>query len=134
MQPSIDGFCGCVQNRGDRGGISIMCPNGQRPTGVLEKNTFYTEPGCPAIYVNPAVKDCDADLKKIGNIIDGQKQMVEMPQLSFNPPPPTLNATRGSFNIIAVTDTPGASVHFTMDGSRPTEKSKIMPKDGINLP
>ena len=44
---------GCVQNRGDRGGISIMCPNGKRPTGVLEKNTFYTEPGCPAIYVNP---------------------------------------------------------------------------------
>ena len=99
---------GCVQNRGDRGGISIMCPNGQRPTGVLEKNTFYTEPGCPAIYVNPAVKDCDADLKKIGNIIDGQKQMVEMPQLSFNPPPPTLNATRGSFNIIAVTGYAGS--------------------------
>ena len=125
---------GCVQNRGDRGGISIMCPNGQRPTGVLEKNTFYTEPGCPAIYVNPAVKDCDADLKKIDNVIDGQKQMVEMPQLSFNPPPPTLNATRGSFNIIAVTDTPGASLHFTLDGSRPTEESKVMPKDGINLP
>ena len=99
-----------------------------------KKNTFYTEPGCPAIYVNPAVKDCDADLKKIGNVIDGPKQMVEMPQLSFNPPPPTLNATRGSFNIIAVTDTPGSSLRFTLDGSRPTENSKVMPKDGINLP
>merc|ERR1711871_341230 len=60
--------------------------------------------------------------------------MVVMPQLSFDPPTPLLNATHGTFKVIAVTTTPAASIRFTLDGSRPKETSTIMPEDGIELP
>ena len=56
-----------------------------------------------------------------------------MPQLSFNPPSPADKATSGVFNMIAVTTTPGATIRYTLDGSRPTESSAPMPDKGLNL-
>ena len=134
ISDNIFDHSGCVQNRDDRGGIAVMCPNGQRPSGLLKDNSFFTEPGCPAIFVNPSVKDCDGNLKQIGNVVNGNQKMVVMPQLSFNPPSPLTKLTNGSLNVIAVTTTPGASIRFTLDGSRPTHASRLMPKNGIELP
>lgn len=63
-------YDGCVQNRGDRGGLAVMCPGGHRPSGVVSGNSFYTKssPDCdgvPAIYVNPSVKGCGDNLTMV---------------------------------------------------------------------
>ena len=58
-----------------------------------------------------------------------------MPQVSFNPPAPTDNATSGVYNVIGVSDTAGATIRYTLDGSRPSETSPMLdPEGGINLP
>eukprot|EP00756_Hemistasia_phaeocysticola_P062003 Hpha_TRINITY_DN5423_c0_g1::TRINITY_DN5423_c0_g1_i1::g.192524::m.192524 len=129
--------CGCVQNRGDRGGVAVMCPNKNKPSGDLSQNTFFTLPGCPAI--NPAFKGCDSELVQTGNQIvdytsEGAAKLVDIPQLSFNPPSPKDKDTSGVFNVIAVTTTPGATIRYTLDGSRPTATSPVMPVKGLNLP
>jgi len=130
--------CGCIQNRGDRGGVSIMCPGGHKPSGVLSNNTFLTLPGCPGIA--SAFPGCDGDLKQDGNAIELYNPdpianiQVEMPQLSFNPPAPDDNATSGLFNVIGVTRTVNATLRYTLDGSRPTLNSPVIPQAGLNLP
>jgi hypothetical protein len=129
--------CGCVQNRGDRGAVGVMCPNRNKPSGNLSDNTFFTLPDCPAI--NTAFPGCDSELVQANNSISAYDQdapgMVIEPQLSFNPPAPTDTATHGLWNVVAVTSTPGATVRYTLDGSRPTEASPAMDSvKGINLP
>jgi len=130
--------CGCTQNRNDRGAVAVMCPNGNKPSGKLQNNTFYTEAGCPA--VNPAFQGCDDNLSQRGNVFIPYSSdalpggIVSLPQLSFNPPSPDCTSTSGVYNTIAVTDTPNATIRYTLDGSRPTLKSKVMPKHGLDLP
>ena len=129
---------GCIQNRGDRGGVAVMCPGGHKPSGEMENNIFYVLSNCPAIV--PAFKGCDSDLNQTGNRVVAYEDasdiggMVAMPQLSYNPPPPTDTATHGTWNIVAVTKTKDAIVRYTLDGSRPSAKSDIMPASGISLP
>ena len=129
--------CGCVQNRGDKGAIAVMCPNKQKPSGQLYNNTFFTLPGCPAI--NPAFAGCADGLTQVGTQVydyhDSSAQLlVEMPQVSFNPPAPSDTDTSGVFNVIAVTSTNGAVIRYTLDGSRPTAASNVMPPQGLQLP
>jgi hypothetical protein len=128
--------CGCVQNRGDRGGIAVMCPGGHQPSGHISDNVFFLCPGniTPAIFVNPALPHCADDLIMSGNTIDGSAPLVTMPQVSFNPPAPTDNATTGNLPVLGVTTTPGATIRYTLDGSRPSESSPIVdPEAGIIL-
>eukprot|EP00759_Apiculatamorpha_spiralis_P028711 PhF_6_TR31193/c1_g1_i1/m.45749 len=125
---------GCVQNRDDRGGIAVMCPGGFVPTGNLVNNTFYTCPNVPAIYPNPSVPHCAASLNQTNTRIDPPQKMVDMPQLSFNPPDPVCTDMQGAYNVIGVTTTSGATIHYTLDGSRPTQDSPILPASGINIP
>lgn len=41
----------------------------------------------------------------------------------------------GVYNVIGVTDTAGATIRYTLDGSRPSETSPILdPVAGIDLP
>jgi hypothetical protein len=54
-----------------------------------------------------------------------------MPQVSINPPPPTSTAPTGSMPVIAVTKTEGATLRYTLDGSRPSEASPVVPAKGI---
>jgi len=78
-------YDGCVQARGDHGGVAIMCPNGHAPSGVIEDNTFLTCPGgIGGIYVNPDVKDCAANLTITRNA-NNTIAMVEQPQVNINP-------------------------------------------------
>ena len=118
-------YAGCIQNRGDRGGIAVMCPNNQKPSGNVSANSFITCPGVPAI--SQRVDGCDSDLLMEGNIINPPSGIVEMPQISFNPPSPQSTATYGTLGVIAVTETANATIRYTMDGSRPTETSPIFP-------
>lgn len=129
--------CGCIQNRGDRGAIAVMCPNNQKPSGYLANNTFFTLPGCPAI--NPKYPGCDDNITQVGTEVydyhtSGSEILVEMPQVSFNPPAPTDTATSGTFNVLAVTSTKGAVIRYTLDGSRPTASSNVMPAKGLEIP
>eukprot|EP00946_MAST-07B_sp_MAST-7B-sp1_P001728 g1728.t1 len=129
--------CGCVQNRGDRGAVGVMCPNHNKPSGNLSNNVFFTLPECPAI--NVAFKGCDDGLIQKDNSISEYNQnspgMVIEPQLSFDPPSPADTATSGMWKIIAVTETKGATIRYTLDGSRPTEESPLIDGvAGIKLP
>jgi hypothetical protein len=64
-----------------------------------------------------------------------QGRLVAMPQVSFSPPAPTDNATTGVYKVIGVSDTAGATIRYTLDGSRPAESSALLdPEAGISLP
>lgn len=125
-------YAGCVQNRDDQGGVAVMCPSGNRPSGQLTSNTFLTCPGTPAIFVNPHVPGCADNLTMRNNSID-QADLVEMPQVSFNPPSSDCSKQSGVYPVIGVTKTPDATIRYTLDGSRPTEQSPIVPKKGVQL-
>lgn len=112
--------------------VSPSSPNGNRPSGLLARNTFLTCPGVPAIYVNAAVPGCADDLIQVNNTIDKDK-VVEMPQVSFSPPPPSSTATSGTYRVIGVTSSAGATIRYTLDGSRPTEDSPQLSPKGIDL-
>ena len=82
-----------------------------------------------------SVEGCDSKLVMEGNRVDGNASaLVEMPQLSFDPPPPSSTATHGTFKAIGVTATDGATIRYTLDGSRPSEGSPVLPANGIELP
>lgn len=130
---------GCVQNRGDQGGIAVMCPGGHKPDGLIADNSFFTCPNISAIFINPAVPGCADNMTMRNNSITPVQSplnnLVAMPQVSFNPPAPTCNATSGVYNVIGACTTPGATIRYTIDGSRPSESSPIVPlPHGINLP
>ena len=59
--------------------------------------------------------------------------MVQMPQLSLNPPSPDSTDTSGKYNVIGVSKTKGAVVRYTLDGSRPTQDSPVLLAKGIDL-
>lgn len=125
-------YDGCVQMLGDHGAVALMCPNGHRPGGIIAGNTFTTCPGAdhPAIYVNPAVPHCGEHVAIANNSIDSEG-VVEMPQLVVIPPPPSSAALRGSFPVRAHTPTKAAVLRYTLDGSRPTEGSPVLPASGV---
>eukprot|EP01060_Flectonema_neradi_P016214 TRINITY_DN22803_c0_g1_i1.p1 TRINITY_DN22803_c0_g1~~TRINITY_DN22803_c0_g1_i1.p1 ORF type:complete len:617 (+),score=57.08 TRINITY_DN22803_c0_g1_i1:44-1894(+) len=134
ISSNVFAFAGCVQNRDDKGGIAVMCPNNQKPSGQLLNNTFFTCPGVPAIYSNPNVPGCADDLVMKGNTINGSIHVVEMPQVTFEPPPPTSTSPTGRFPVKAVCTTLGAVLRYTTDGSKPSENSPVIPASGISLP
>jgi hypothetical protein len=129
---NVFAYAGCVQNRDDRGGIAVMCPGGHRPSGKVKGNTFFTCPDVPAIAVNTKVPGCASNLTMTNNSIN-QGNIVEMPQVSFNPPPPTCTNQAGMYPVVGVTKTPGATIRYTLDGSRPTEASPVVPAKGVPL-
>jgi hypothetical protein len=119
-----------------RSAVVLQCPGGHQPSGHISDNVFFLCPGniTPAIFVNPALPHCADDLIMSGNTIDGSAPLVTMPQVSFNPPAPTDNATTGKLPVLGVTTTPGATIRYTLDGSRPSESSPIVdPERGIIL-
>merc|ERR1712232_370227 len=67
------------------------------------------------------------------NTIDTEV-VVEMPQVSFNPPPPSCTDVSGTYPVTGVTRTDGATIRYTLDGSRPTESSPEVPVHGVKLP
>ena len=133
---NVFAYAGCVQNRNDKGGIAIMCPGGHKPDGLISGNSFFTCPNVSAIFVNPSVPDCDSNMTITNNTMQlaAHSNLVTMPQVSFNPPAPTSNATSGTYNVIGACETEGATIRYTLDGSRPNETSPILPMpQGINL-
>ena len=127
---------GCVQNRGDSGGIAVMCPNNQHPSAKIYSNTFLLcDDDTPAINSPSADPECPSKLDMKNNTIQTYSTdlMVQMPQLSLNPPSPDSTDTSGKYNVLGVTKTKGAVVRYTTDGSRPTESSLAMPAKGLDL-
>lgn len=126
-------FAGCVQIRNDRAGVAVMCPNGNRPDGQIINNTFVTCEGVPGIWANPKVKGCADNLTVSGNTMTAVDTVVAQPQVSFTPPAPTNTAPIVQVSVMAATDTPNATLRYTLDGSRPTKASPILPPDGVSL-
>ncbi|EGD75792.1 hypothetical protein PTSG_07910 [Salpingoeca rosetta] len=123
-------YAGCVQPRDDKAGIAFMCPGGHKPSGLVSDNVFVTCDGVPAMF--DAVKGCSNNVTKINNSIDGTA-VVEQPQITFSPPPPTSNATRVTIPALAVTRTANATIRYTLDGSRPTTSSPVVPAGGVAI-
>lgn len=132
---------GCVQPRNDRGGISFMCPNGHKPSGTANNNTFVTCAGVPAMFDNPNVPGCSANVSKEGNRVEPVSSgsaveegvLVAVPQLSFSPPGPQSTAPSVTVPLVATTPTPNATIRYTTDGSRPTELSPELPAKGLQM-
>lgn len=120
--------CGSIGN--DHGGISIICPRGDLPTGTVTGNTFQTCPsgGVPAIWTNPSVPGCNASVNISGNRIDTTR-VVAPPRFELQPTPSQF------LQFSAISDTPNATIRYTIDGSRPTEESpRLGPGEHVRLP
>lgn len=125
-------FDGCVQTRGDHAGVAVMCPGGHAPSGKIEDNAFLTCPGVETIYINPAVPDCASNLTMTGNT-NNTMAMVKQPQLNILPVAPNDPNDFVTMPIVAVTQTAGAVLRYTTDGSRPTETSPVVPPAGVEF-
>ena len=138
---TIDGnvfnHAGCVQSRGDQGSIAVMCPGYPvRPSGRITSNAFFLgdDPACAGVEaIHKRVPDCDANLTVANNSVDAGAAPVEMPQVNVLPPPPTSTATSGEVTVVGMTKTEGATLRYTLDGSRPTAAAAALPADGIKL-
>ena len=136
IRDNVFAMDGCDQPRDDKGGIALMCPNGHKPSGAIESNAFYScgnGSTVPAIFVNPAVPGCADNMSMVNNTIDNGAPLVAMPAITVNPPPPTSKATSGTLDVRALTRSPNATLRYTLDGSRPTERSPILPATGLRL-
>ena len=129
---------GCGQPRNDRGGVAVICPGGHKPSGAIEDNAFYTCSGqgdAPAVFVNPAVPGCADHLNMSGNTVDSHSPpLVGMPAITVEPPLPSSTATEGLLRVKGVSRTPNATLRYTLDGSRPSEASDVVPTGGLELP
>ena len=126
-------YCGCVQPRGDRASIALMCPNGNKPSGSVSDNNFINCPGIAAIFANPNVPGCAANITTDNNQINGNLTAVEQPQLSFNPAAADSSVLTPTMPVVAFCTTPGATIRYTLDGSRPELTSPVFPTKGIPL-
>jgi hypothetical protein len=87
LTQNVFAYDGCVQNRGDKGGISIMCPGGHKPDGTISGNEFFTCPNVSAIAVNPDVPGCADNMVMENNTIQQASndprrgRLVAMPQV-----------------------------------------------------
>ena len=125
-------YSGCMQLRDDRCSIAVMCPNGGIPDGVIGNNNFITCPGIPPIYANPQVPGCIGKMQMVNNTIN-TTTFVDEPKISFSPPGPDDPSLTVVIPVLSTTTTPNAVIRYTLDGSRPTETSDIVPSDGVKL-
>ena len=110
-----------------------MCPDGNKPSGEIINNTFITCPGVPGIWANPEVKGCADNITVAGNTTSTVDTVVAQPQVSFEPPAPSSKALSVKVPVNAATNTANATLRYTLDGSRPTLTSPVLPAAGIVL-
>ena len=123
---------GCTQLGGDHGEIALTCPDGAQPVGVIANNSFQTCPNVSAIARRTPA--CGENVTLSNNNINTGFAMVSRPQLEMHPPDPQSTAPSVMVAIVATTPTPNATLRYTLDGSRPTEASAIVPAEGVALP
>jgi len=68
-----------------------------------------------------------------GNEIDGDLAAVDMPQVSYHPPAPDNTEPTVLVPVVASCTTPNATIRYTLDGSRPSEASPVLPVQGVKL-
>lgn len=119
-------YAGCVQALGDHASISLMCPNGNVPSGTIAHNNFISCPGVEAIHTNPQVPGCGSNVTMIGNTMTGLTA-VDQPQISYLPPSPDNTDPFPLIPVVAHCSTPNATLRYTTDGSRPEATDPIFP-------
>lgn len=126
---------GCIQTRGDHFAIAFMCPNGHLANGRLDGNVFQTCSGKGVIAeaYNEAFPGCAANWSKSGNLIDSSDpaaRVVDEPRLNVAPTLPN----QAALPVTAQSTTPNVTFRYSLDGSRPTESSPVIPPGGVLLP
>lgn len=101
-----------------------------RPHSQIADNNFVTCPNSEAIHER--TPHCTDNMTITNNTINTVKA-VEFPQISFDPPAPSSTALAVNVTMVATTLTAGATLRYTLDGSRPTETSHELPAAGIAL-
>jgi hypothetical protein len=118
---------GCVQTRGDKGGIGFLH---EGSSGRVNGNVFTTCPGnSPPVFNTVNASWLDGwDLT--GNVVDGQNGTVTVVEN------PAVAATVGAsgITVTATCATTGAVLYYTVDGSKPSPAtSPVFPASGSLL-
>jgi len=119
---------GCTQPRDDRGGISFVCPNNQKPSATVANNKFWTCVNSEAMH--DRIPGCSDDVTKTNNTINQGDYVLE-PTLNLDPVAPTDNDPTPTMMLLASSLTANATLRYTTDGSRPSPDSPVMPAAGI---
>ena len=116
-------YNGCLQSRGDHGGIAFMRKGS---SGLIAGNTFATcngtdlfndekDPGTPGWrFQNNAIDGVNANFS-----------IVDTPRVTAEATPD------GGLAVTATTETSGAIMRFTTDGSMPASTSQVFPPMGL---
>jgi hypothetical protein len=116
-------YNGCLQSRNDRGGIAFMRKGS---SGLIAGNTFATCNGTQLF--NDKLDPGMPGWRFESNFIDGFNANFSI----VNTPRVTATAIgNGGLRVLASTETSGALLRFTTDGSVPTSTSQIFPTTGL---
>jgi len=125
IQNNVFFEAGCVQTRGDHGAIAFTCPENQWSSGVVSNNIITTCPGDIDPF-NFRIPNC-SQFWKIENNLINVKSVVEIPIIEV------FSSTTHYLPVTASTATQNATLRYTLDGSKPTPSSPIMPESGIQV-
>ncbi|EDQ84453.1 uncharacterized protein MONBRDRAFT_12805 [Monosiga brevicollis MX1] len=122
-------MAGCEQPHDDHGGIAFICPNNQKPSAVVANNRFWTC-GNGSVAMYDRIPGCSSNVDKVNNTID-QGEVVAMPVINLDPVDPTDPSDNVTMTVVASCTTPGATLRYTIDGSRPEADAPVLPSTGL---
>ena len=114
---------GCNQSSGDHGVLAFLHA-GQ--TGLVADNVLAACPG-KAVFVG----DTSGFTLRNNTVLNGSAvstSVVATPIVAVQSA-----GTKGSVLVSASCSTPGATLHYTVDGSRPTGNSDVWPTGGVEI-
>ena len=117
-------YNGCLQSRGDQGGIAFMHLGS---SGLIAGNTFATCTGTDLFNdkLDPGMVGWVLTNNAIDHVNSTMLDIAEMPVVT------SVVGANGGLTVSASTNTSGAILRFTTDGSKPMITSQIFPENGL---